>query len=60
MQLYKKSENLPDSLDLVYFVLGNQLIELRVQFVEHSHHLHGPHFATHRREAYDIREEYGN
>lgn len=52
--------NLPDSLNFVNFVLGNQLVELHVELIEHSHYLHGPHFTAHRREAHNVRKEYGN
>ena len=44
-------------LDLVDLVLIDYLVELRVQFVKHLHHLQGREGCRQRRESYDITEE---
>lgn len=39
-------------------MLLHELVEFRVQLVEHLHHLDRPHSSRHRREPDDVAEEY--
>jgi len=47
-----------DGLDLVHLVLLHELVKLRVQIIEHLHHLDRSHVSRHRRETNDVAKEY--